>query len=172
MHLDDEDWQKLYEDPLLTYRQTYGCLLSTPEGHIEDFRRGALPPACQAWEHPSSVAPPGDGALTALVAWQAGRCAGCGHVMYSAYGDAADLMLDHDHHTGLVRGLLCSQCNGLEGISPPRHPRWFRYRTLSPAHILGISVTYGAKSKKLAKALIAEGRAAALAAKVPLARSL
>jgi hypothetical protein len=34
----------------------------------------------------------------ALREWQAGRCAMCGR--------SADLRLDHDHKTGMVRGLL------------------------------------------------------------------
>ncbi len=35
-----------------------------------------------------------------------GCCMGCGRLTYRR-----DLVLDHDHDTGLVRGALCNQCN-------------------------------------------------------------
>jgi hypothetical protein len=40
---------------------------------------------------------------------QAGRCAICG----SGRGDSVrePLVIDHDHATGAVRGLLCAACN-------------------------------------------------------------
>jgi hypothetical protein len=38
---------------------------------------------------------------------QDGTCATC---------DAPAYAIDHDHQTGLVRGLLCVSCNRLEGI--------------------------------------------------------
>jgi hypothetical protein len=40
----------------------------------------------------------------ALLAAQEGRCAVCGE-------RAKPLCLDHDHETGVVRGMLCSPCN-------------------------------------------------------------
>lgn len=40
---------------------------------------------------------------------QAGLCAIC-------QGDHT-LVLDHDHKTGLTRGLLCNKCNGLLGFA-------------------------------------------------------
>lgn len=36
---------------------------------------------------------------------QSGLCAICGHT------DFKTLSVDHDHHTGIVRGLLCTNCN-------------------------------------------------------------
>lgn len=47
--------------------------------------------------------------------WQAGRCGICGtHERQSSKRHA----LDHDHETGLVRGLLCTGCNLQEGWQP------------------------------------------------------
>lgn len=48
---------------------------------------------------------------------QAGRCGICGDVMAPGPGTH----IDHDHRSGRVRGLLCSNCNtalGLMGDSP------------------------------------------------------
>lgn len=44
-----------------------------------------------------------------LARWQDGRCAICGRVR--------DLVCDHDHATGLVRGWLCNSCNTTEGTN-------------------------------------------------------
>jgi Recombination endonuclease VII len=38
---------------------------------------------------------------------QSGRCAVC--------GATGRLVADHDHNTGLLRGLLCPSCNNREG---------------------------------------------------------
>lgn len=43
--------------------------------------------------------------------WQDRRCAVC--------GQRGDLVRDHCHDTGLVRGLLCRSCNVCEGFSSP-----------------------------------------------------
>jgi hypothetical protein len=45
-----------------------------------------------------------------LVALQDGRCAICKRV-------CDNFVVDHDHTTGKVRGLLCKNCNGLLGFS-------------------------------------------------------
>lgn len=66
--------------------------------------------------------------------WQAGRCAGCGTTGWP-------LVRDHDHHTGLERGLLCRSCNTVEGVSG--RPRWRRWRSgWNPATLLGIREKY------------------------------
>ena len=47
----------------------------------------------------------------AMLAEQGGACKICG-------GKPSDrrLMVDHDHETGLVRGLLCNNCNRSAGL--------------------------------------------------------
>jgi hypothetical protein len=41
---------------------------------------------------------------------QAGRCACCGNLQ-------KNLVVDHDHDTGRVRGLLCNNCNLMIGYA-------------------------------------------------------
>ncbi|MGP4114642.1 endonuclease domain-containing protein [Streptomyces sp. 4N509B] len=69
-----------------------------------------------------------------LADWQAGRCAVCGRVR--------DLVCDHDHATGLVRGWLCRSCNTMEGTNRDPDTIFARYRERSPAVILGITARY------------------------------
>lgn len=49
---------------------------------------------------------------TKLLAAQQGLCAICG-ISITAEGKTPTL--DHDHNTGVCRGVLCNNCNGLEG---------------------------------------------------------
>jgi hypothetical protein len=45
---------------------------------------------------------------------QDGKCAICGHaesVICSKKGEERLLAQDHDHETGMLRGLLCTRCN-------------------------------------------------------------
>lgn len=52
----------------------------------------------------------------AMLETQLGRCAICS-------GEPSALVIDHDHDTGLVRGLLCHHCNvgiGFLGDDPSR----------------------------------------------------
>lgn len=47
----------------------------------------------------------------ALYAWQGGVC----HICRRATGKTRRLSVDHDHATGIVRGLLCRPCNNYLG---------------------------------------------------------
>ena len=72
-----------------------------------------------------------------LRAWQRGRCAMC---QVSDWFDNA-LVMDHDHDTGKIRGLLCHGCN----VSEPHNfsPRFVAWRAgLTPAWALGIDEEY------------------------------
>ena len=57
----------------------------------------------------------GQSALVAqLMELQGGKCAICGGIKGKKADD--DLVVEHDHHTGLIRGLLCRGCNTAEGM--------------------------------------------------------
>jgi Recombination endonuclease VII len=76
----------------------------------------------------------GLGGESILADWQAGRCAVCGRVR--------DLVLDHDHATGLVRGWLCNSCNTTEGTNQEPGTIFSLYRERYPAAILGLTIRY------------------------------
>lgn len=61
-----------------------------------------------------------------------GRCALCGRRF--------DLVQDHCHDTGQIRGWLCRSCNALEGKS--NHPSVVNYRRRHPAAMLGFYEPY------------------------------
>lgn len=81
------------------------------------------------------------GGYDALYAFQGGRCAlGCG-----ANGASRRLSVDHDHKTGLVRGLLCRPCNDLLGHirdSLNRAELIRKYLESPPAKELGIQAIH------------------------------
>ncbi|MFD9076613.1 endonuclease domain-containing protein [Streptomyces lasiicapitis] len=94
-----------------------------------DERLAAREPVCWSWGAAPSE---GKDDRFAFRAWHDGRCAVCG------YRDVR-LVDDHDHDTGLIRGLLCRSCNGRE----PNDDGLFRkYRERPPAQILGIYLRY------------------------------
>ena len=66
--------------------------------------------------------------------WQDGRCAICGH--------RYELVEDHDHDTGLVRGYLCRRCNAQEGIHRYGDNLFARYRRRHPTSLLGLRIRY------------------------------
>ncbi|MFJ3094637.1 endonuclease domain-containing protein [Streptomyces hydrogenans] len=69
--------------------------------------------------------------------WQAGRCAIC-------EDSGSELVTDHDHATGLVRGMLCRSCNTREGFSyaPGRQSVFAAYRERPPVALLGFTIRY------------------------------
>lgn len=83
----------------------------------------ASDPACWSWPAPDGQD---------MWAWQDGRCAIC--------GDRVQLVTDHDHRTGLIRGQLCRSCNSLEGFG--HGGVWSRYRERYPALICGLFERY------------------------------
>jgi hypothetical protein len=72
--------------------------------------------------------------LQKLREYQDGKCAVC--------EERKELLVDHDHDTGWVRGLLCNRCNTTEG---QKDWPWLRaYRENPPAKRIGLKVRYSA----------------------------
>lgn len=118
----------------------------------------ASDPACWAWPVPDDLEnwtyPQGevindrltDEALATLMdgpeakasailrRWQSGRCAICGR--------HETLVADHDHSTGMVRGLLCRPCNTREGTYRSPNTLYGRYRERHPTEMLGLQIRY------------------------------
>lgn len=100
-------------------------------------------PACWSWELTQQAldaacrARTAKDAYYALLEWQLGRCAICAINSW--------LRLDHDHDTGLIRGLLCNSCNATEAGSDL--PAWCNYRHVHPAFMLDLHVRYEVLSK-------------------------
>ena len=69
--------------------------------------------------------------------WQEEHCAVCGKDQGRRGGH---LVTDHDHNTGLVRGMLCRSCNSREGHAD--YEPFLGYRLRNPASILGLSIPY------------------------------
>lgn len=115
----------------------------------------SLPPACWAWKVPQVLAEDsrlqlaritprldeanaigGSGATWQFVRFHEGRCAVCGR-------HPEQLVIDHDHWSGLVRGLLCYGCNSSEGKAhTTSQPAFAGYRRRHPAAILGYYEPY------------------------------
>jgi hypothetical protein len=111
-------------------------------GENRENRRVAaldVAPACWSWPFPPPMLVP-DGydaeraAWAVLERWQAGRCAVCAAVEY--------LINDHDHQTGLVRGQLCTRCNGREANWQIERCVFGRYRSRPPTAILNLTIRY------------------------------
>lgn len=112
-----------------------------------------LQPACWAWpadpttldhlrvwsaESPStdmSILLEQRAAFAMLEEWHGGRCAVCGEMPVRG-----SLVRDHHHKSGMIRGLLCSGCNTVEGRSTST--LFENYRQRPPVKILAIEVLY------------------------------
>lgn len=73
--------------------------------------------ACLSWEVAATdlaeaASAPEHFAHVILWNWQRGQCAACGECA----SESTRMVRDHDHETGLLRGLLCHPCNVLEGV--------------------------------------------------------
>lgn len=85
------------------------------------------------WPAPTTSMPP---TFQDLVTWHDGCCAFCGKRVTA-------LIVDHDHKTGVVRGLLCGGCNIREAsLTTSGASEWVAYRTNPPAMSLGLSIRY------------------------------
>jgi hypothetical protein len=106
-------------------------------------KRDQAEPACWSWPAPAAgtgngmdTLLPGTDEWEFLASWQDGRCAICG-------SSPKTLVTDHDHLTGLVRGLLCYSCNAVEGHAGEGSKGMIAsYRRRHPAIILGLTVPY------------------------------
>ena len=102
----------------------------------QQAQQDAREPACWSWPLPAEV--PNFGiswrevakATRFIAEWQDHRCAICG------CGSYVSTVVDHDHYTGLLRGILCAGCNTAEGTSGALI--YQKYRERHPANMLGI----------------------------------
>jgi len=96
-------------------------------------------PAFMSWPIPRDMGTPdlSHGQTEAHV-WQAGRCGICGGPQS---GRARQLVPDHDHETGLLRGMLCTGCNLQEGWQP--NILFHRWRSgMNPCAVFGWRYLY------------------------------
>jgi hypothetical protein len=96
-------------------------------------------PVCWSWEiteevlHAAYLARSRRDAVAVLEEWQHGLCAVCGQFLA--------LVLDHDHETMEIRGLLCEPCNMREGFNWELRVM-ILYRRMPPAYLLDMHVRY------------------------------
>lgn len=95
-------------------------------------RQDARTPECWSWPVTELKADDDWALRMAFKDWHDGRCAVCGY-------RAPRLVEDHDHDSGLVRGMLCPSCNGRE---PHDDGLFGKYRERPPAQILGVRLRH------------------------------
>ena len=128
---------------------------SSPRGVIPGRRHREVP-ICWEWEPPDAaqwayarrgddgdVLDEEDAAFRLLVRWCRYRCTICGRS-----DPDCRVVMDHDHRTGLCRGILCRDCNRIEGFGGG--PAFRCYRERNPADICGVKVWYWPSSLGLA----------------------
>lgn len=103
-------------------------------------RRLAATPACWDWALDDAVGEAASSedetdAWNAFVDWHDYRCAICG-----GRNPTNPRVIDHDHSTGLIRGMLCRGCNVREGQSGD--PIFRRYRQRNSATMIGYRAEY------------------------------
>lgn len=136
-HLTDEERAALIEHgQLMSARHVarFGSF-GTPEG-LERARIRSCDetPACWRWPAPQACTfADEESAERFFDWWHQGMCAIC--------WAPGELVTDHDHVTGLVRGLLCRSCNALEGHADDTG-RFGAYRRRNPASIVGVKIRY------------------------------
>lgn len=72
-----------------------------------------------------------------LLKKQGGKCPLCGkEIDLTVRGNKSDYVVDHDHNTGLIRGVLCRGCNGAIGRAQAAIAKWgkqgFNYDNIIP----------------------------------------
>ena len=80
--------------------------------------------------------------MRVLRGWHATRCGIC--------AVESELVVDHDHGSGWVRGLLCESCNQREGRARGADDVFARWRACPPAAMLGLRVVYESSHRGIA----------------------
>lgn len=103
------------------YLVAQNALLTNPDDRLD---RGSIEMLVEDWSYHR------------LTVFHSDRCAVCGRT--TGLGGLVD---DHDHWTGLIRGLLCRSCNRREPY--PQYAELFDlYRERPPTVILGVRRYY------------------------------
>ncbi|MFD0630532.1 endonuclease domain-containing protein [Catenulispora yoronensis] len=128
--------QRVMDDRRATPREPACWAWPVPEDSLGDARAAMASAAAKFGDigaRAVALYSDDDATWDALVRWHDHRCAACGHP------NGAEVR-DHDHATGLIRGLLCRSCNALEGHGNDHH--FALYRQRPPSVILGVEIRY------------------------------